>query len=120
MPPFSLSGEPMQSSTEAAISVIVYDPTGRQSGETYPPAAKWFWTDGKPVRKPRVDRGQKRPNINVKTSADKTALSRVATREEWRFPPRAIRLAITVLRSVSAIAKSLNTTNGGICGEFRI
>ncbi len=44
-----------------AISICVYDPTGRQTLETYPPDSTWFWKDGSKARKRRKDAGMVRP-----------------------------------------------------------
>src|SRR5258708_6546443 len=40
-----------------AISIVLFDPTGRQTGETYPANSTWFWNDGRKRRKPRSDAG---------------------------------------------------------------
>jgi uncharacterized protein RhaS with RHS repeats len=47
----------MEQEPQRAISIVVYDPTGRQSLETYPPNSVWFWNDGRKQRKTRSDAG---------------------------------------------------------------
>jgi hypothetical protein len=42
---------------ERAISIVLYDPSGRQTGETYPPNSIWIWADGRKQRKTRSDAG---------------------------------------------------------------
>jgi hypothetical protein len=37
-----------------AISIVVFDPTGRTTGETYPPGSVWRDRDGKLPRRPTV------------------------------------------------------------------
>jgi hypothetical protein len=40
-----------------AISICLYDPTGRQSGETYPPGSIWHWRDGR-IQRRRVTKAK--------------------------------------------------------------
>ena len=42
---------------ERAISIVLFDPSGRQTGETYPPNSVWIWADGRKQRKTRSDAG---------------------------------------------------------------
>ena len=54
-----------------AVSIVLFDPTGRQSGETYPPGSIWQWNDGRVQRvRKRATKTKKHHENKALTGAD--------------------------------------------------
>ena len=60
-----------------AISIVLHDPTGRQTGETYPANSTWYWNHtGEAQRKRRSDAGRLKARDKSNASVDSTTLSK--------------------------------------------